>query len=177
MLPIARWIGYGGTTNFHESVLDPVALAAALLAHTDRLVVFATIHTAFNHPVVAAQGDGDRRPGRAGRAGLNIVAGWNKPEYDAMGIDLPQDHDDRYAMAQEWWEVVRRLWSEPGRYDIDGRFWRLLGVESNPKPYDGLPPSSTPAPRPRVGDFAARNSDVVFTVVGGPEDGAEVVRR
>jgi alkanesulfonate monooxygenase SsuD/methylene tetrahydromethanopterin reductase-like flavin-dependent oxidoreductase (luciferase family) len=44
MLPIARWIGYGGTTNFHESVLDPVALAAALLAHTERLVVFATIH-------------------------------------------------------------------------------------------------------------------------------------
>ena len=27
MLPIARWIGYGGDTNFHEGVLDPVALA------------------------------------------------------------------------------------------------------------------------------------------------------
>jgi len=26
MLPIARWIGYGGDTNFHEGVLDPVAL-------------------------------------------------------------------------------------------------------------------------------------------------------
>ena len=62
-----------------------------------------------------------------GRAGLNIVAGWNKPEYDAMGVDLPQDHDDRYAYAQEWWEIVKRLWTEPGRYDIDGRFWQLQG--------------------------------------------------
>jgi Luciferase-like monooxygenase len=103
MLPIARWIGYGGTTNFHESVLDPVALAAALLAHTERLVVFATIHTAFNHPVVAAKAMATVDQAGRGRAGLNIVAGWNKPEYDAMGIDLPQDHDARYAMAQEWW--------------------------------------------------------------------------
>ena len=23
LLPIARWIGYGGETNFHEGVLDP----------------------------------------------------------------------------------------------------------------------------------------------------------
>jgi len=72
-----------------------------------------------------------------------------------MGIDLPQDHDDRYAMAQEWWEVVRRLWSEPGRYDIDGRFWRLLGVESNPKPYDGLPPILNAGSSPQGRDFAA----------------------
>ncbi len=55
MLPIARWVGYGGDTNFHGGVLDPVALAAALLAETKRLVVFATIHTVFHHPLVAAK--------------------------------------------------------------------------------------------------------------------------
>ena len=115
MLPIARWIGYGGETNFHEGVLDPVALAAGLLAETERIFVFATIHTAFNHPLVAAKQMATVDQIGRGRAGLNIVAGWNKPEYDAMGIDLPQDHDDRYAYAQEWWEIVRRLWTEPGR--------------------------------------------------------------
>jgi len=55
LLPIARWIGYGGDTNFHEGVLDPVASAAALLAHTRRITVFSTVHTAFNHPVVTAK--------------------------------------------------------------------------------------------------------------------------
>ena len=154
MLPIARWIGYGGDTNFHEGVLDPVALAAGLLAETERIFVFATIHTAFTHPLVAAKQMATVDQIGRGRAGLNIVAGWNKPEYDAMGVDLPQDHDDRYAYAQEWWEIVRRLWTEPGRYDIDGRFWQLQGVESMPKPFDGLLPilnagSSDAGPRLR----------------------------
>lgn len=177
MLPIARWIGYGGTTNFHEGVLDPVALAAGLLAETKRVFVFATLHTAFNHPVVSAKSMATVDQIGKGRAGLNIVAGWNKPEYDAMGIDLPQDHDSRYAFAQEWWEIVKRLWTEPGRYDIDGRFWQLQGVESNPKPYDSLPPILNAGSSKQGRDFAARNSNVVFTVVSGPEDGAEVVKR
>ena len=30
-----------------------------------------------------------------------------------MGVDLPLDHDDRYAYAQEWWDIVGRLWTEP----------------------------------------------------------------
>ena len=165
MLPIARWIGYGGDTNFHEGVLDPVALAAGLLAETERIFVFATIHTAFTHPLVAAKQMATVDQIGRGRAGLNIVAGWNKPEYDAMGVDLPQDHDDRYAYAQEWWEIVRRLWTEPGRYDIDGRFWQLQGVESMPKPFDGLLPILNAGSSVQGRDFAARNSNVVFTVV------------
>jgi alkanesulfonate monooxygenase SsuD/methylene tetrahydromethanopterin reductase-like flavin-dependent oxidoreductase (luciferase family) len=175
MLPIARWIGYGGNTNFHESVLDPVALAAGLLARTERLFVFATIHTAFNHPVVAAKAMATVDQIARGRAGLNIVAGWNQPEYEAMGIDLPGGHDDRYALAQEWWDIVRRLWTEPGRYDIAGRFWDLAGVESQPKPFDGLLPILNAGSSAQGRDFAARNSDVVFTIVAGPEDGADIV--
>jgi len=177
MLPIARWIGYGGDTNFHEGVLDPVALAAGILSHTERVVAFATIHTAFNHPVVSAKAMATVDQIGKGRAGLNIVAGWNKPEYDAMGVDLPTNHDDRYAMAEEWGEVVRRLWSEDGRYDIPGRYWDLKGVESSPKPYDGLLPILNAGASPQGRDFAARNSNVVFTVVGGPEDGVGIVEQ
>ena len=35
-------------------------------------------------------------------AGLNIVAGWNQPEYEALGLTLPADHETRYGYAQEW---------------------------------------------------------------------------
>jgi len=38
LLPIARWIGYGGETNFHEGVLDPITWAAGLLANTKRIL-------------------------------------------------------------------------------------------------------------------------------------------
>ncbi|GAA4696613.1 LLM class flavin-dependent oxidoreductase [Pseudonocardia yuanmonensis] len=176
LLPIARWIGYGGDTNFHESVLDPVTLAAAQLAETRRITVFSTIHTAFNHPVVVAKQLATLDRIGEGRAGINIVAGWNEPEYRAMGVALPQDHDDRYALAQEWWEVIRRIWAEEGRFDHAGRFFTLEGVEGMPKPVDGPLPVLNAGSSDQGRRFAARNADFAFTIVGGPADGAEVVR-
>jgi alkanesulfonate monooxygenase SsuD/methylene tetrahydromethanopterin reductase-like flavin-dependent oxidoreductase (luciferase family) len=176
LLPIARWIGYGGDTNFHEGVLDPVASAAALLAHTRRITVFSTVHTAFNHPVVTAKQLATVDRIGQGRAGVNIVAGWNEPEYRAFGVELPSDHDDRYALAQEWWEIIRRIWTEPGSFDHDGRFFTLRGVEGMPKPYDGVLPVLNAGSSAQGRGFAARNADFAFTIVGGPEDGAGVVR-
>ena len=54
------------------------------------------------------QSSSPRRINSGRGAGLNVVAGWNKPEYDAFGVDLPQAHSDRYALAQEWFDVVRQ---------------------------------------------------------------------
>ncbi|WP_432855949.1 LLM class flavin-dependent oxidoreductase [Amycolatopsis sp. CA-161197] len=176
LLPIARWIGYGGETNFHEGVLDPTTLAAALLARTKRITVFTTVHTAFNHPVVVAKQLATADLIGSGRAGINIVAGWNEPEYRALGADLPAEHDARYALAQEWWDVVRRIWTENGRFDHEGRFFRLEGVEGMPKPHDGPLPVLNAGSSKQGRGFAARNADVAFTIVGGPEDGAGIVR-
>src|SRR5882724_1665790 len=88
MLPIARWIGYGGETDFHGSVLETLIWATGLLANTKHINVFATVHTAFIHPLVAAKQLATADQLSHGRLGLNVVAGWNKPEYDAFGIDL-----------------------------------------------------------------------------------------
>lgn len=176
MLPIARFIGYGGDTNFHESVLDPVALAAGLLAKTENITVFSTVHSAFNHPLVVAKQLATVDHISDGRAGINIVAGWNKPEYDAMGSDLPQGHDDRYGQAQEWWEVIREAWTTDGQFDHDGRFYHLKGAEAMPKPIAGVLPVLNAGSSAQGRGFAARNADFGFTVASGPEDGAEIVQ-
>jgi dimethylsulfone monooxygenase len=168
LLPIARWIGYGGDTNFHGGVLDPVVLAGGQLAVTERLTVFSTIHTAFNHPLVAAKEIATLDQIGPGRAGLNVVAGWNKPEYDAMGIDLPTDHDSRYAMAQEWFEIVSRIWREPGSFDHEGEFFSLQGVEGEPKPQDGSVPILNAGSSPQGIEYAGRNADFLFTIVSEP---------
>src|SRR6201995_1742736 len=42
MLPIGRWKGYGGTTDFHGSTLETVTWAAGLLAATKHITVFGT---------------------------------------------------------------------------------------------------------------------------------------
>ncbi|MER5179115.1 LLM class flavin-dependent oxidoreductase [Streptomyces sp. NPDC002896] len=177
LLPIARFIGYKGTTNFHEGVLEPVAWAAGLLAKTERITVFSTVHTAFNHPVVTAKQLATVDHIGGGRAGINIVAGWNKPEYDALGTSLPIGHDDRYAQAQEWWEVIEKLWTVDGSFDHEGKFYQLKGAEALPKPVAGRLPVLNAGSSGQGRGYAARNADYGFTVVDGPEDGAEIVSK
>ena len=144
MLPIARWIGYGGETDFHGGVLETMTWAAGLLAATKNIAVFATIHTAANHPAVVAKQIATIDQIGHGRAGLNIVAGWNKPEYEALGLTLPDDHETRYAYAQEWFDLIRKLWASDTHFDWDGTYFKAKRIRAIPQPVRGRCRSSTP---------------------------------
>ncbi|MCS4502969.1 LLM class flavin-dependent oxidoreductase [Arhodomonas aquaeolei] len=163
LLPIARWIGYGGATNFHGSVLETVTWAAGLLAQTKNINVFSTIHTAFNHPVVVAKQLATMDNMSNGRAGLNVVCGWNKPEYDALGMTMPDDHETRYRFGQEWFDIVRKLWTETGPFDWDGEFYQLRDTYSLPLPKTDKVPIFNAAGSQQGRDFAVRNADYLFT--------------
>ena len=164
LLPIARWIGYGGETDFHGSVLETITWATGLLAHTKRINVFATVHTAFIHPVVAAKQLATADQIGRGRLGLNIVAGWNKPEYDAFGVQLPEQHSARYALAQEWFDAVRKLWTHAEPFDWQGEFFHMKGVYGLPQPYEGIPPVMNAAGSSEGREFAVRNADFLFAI-------------
>jgi alkanesulfonate monooxygenase SsuD/methylene tetrahydromethanopterin reductase-like flavin-dependent oxidoreductase (luciferase family) len=165
LLPIARWIGYGGETDFHGSVLETITWATGLLALTERINVFATIHTAFNHPVVVAKQLATMDQIGKGRAGLNLVAGWNRPEYEALGGDLPEDHATRYRYAQEWYDVIQRLFQEQDPFEYDGEFWQLARTYTEPKPVVEHMPIINAAGSADGREFAARNADFLFTTV------------
>lgn len=162
MLPIARWIGYGGKTNFHGNVLETMTWATGLLAHTKRLNVISTVHTTANNPVVAAKQIATIQKISKGRVGLNIVAGWNKPEYEALGLALPATHEERYAYAQEWFDIVQKLWSSTAAFDWDGRFWKLKNVLGEPQ-LSGPVPILNAAGSGDGRAFAVRNADLLFT--------------
>jgi alkanesulfonate monooxygenase SsuD/methylene tetrahydromethanopterin reductase-like flavin-dependent oxidoreductase (luciferase family) len=176
LLPIARFIGYGGETDFHGEILDPLSWQAGLLAATERIGVFATVHTAFNHPVITAKALATNSQIGHGRAGINIVAGWNQPEYEVFGVDLPSEHDARYALAQEWWDIVRTVLTAEEPFDWNGEHYSLKHVIGKPKSFGGLPPVLNAGSSTQGREFAARNADYVFTVVGAPEDGAPIVQ-
>lgn len=165
MLPIARWIGYGGETNFHGHVLETMTWAAGVLASTSRISAIATIHTSCNHPVVVAKQIATIDAIGRGRAGLNIVAGWNKPEYEALGQTLPDDHETRYAYAQEWFDIIEALWTRKGSFDMKTPHFDLKAVESEPKPVNGRPPIINAAGSQLGREFAIRNADFLFTSV------------
>jgi dimethylsulfone monooxygenase len=177
LLPIARWIGYKGDTNFHGHVLDPIVWASAILASTKNITVFSTIHTAFNHPMVTAKQlatlDGI---GGGGRAGLNIVAGWNFPEYEAMGTSMPHEHDARYRFAAEWFDVVTTAWTSEGKFHYEGEFFALKDSESEPKPRGGRMPVLNAGSSRQGRNFAAKYSDRVFTITPDAASGAEIVK-
>jgi dimethylsulfone monooxygenase len=164
LLPIARWIGYGGETDFHGNVLETITWATGLLAHTSRINVFATVHTAFIHPIVAAKQLATADQLGHGRLGLNVVAGWNKPEYDAFGIALPEKHSDRYALAQEWLEAIRQIWAADRPFNFDGQFFHMTGVYGFPHPYEGLPPIMNAAGSGEGRAFAVANADYLFAI-------------
>ncbi|MCD2179401.1 LLM class flavin-dependent oxidoreductase [Rhizobium sp. C1] len=162
MLPIARWIGYGGETNFHGGVLETMTWAAGLLASTQNINVFATIHTAANHPAVVAKQIATIDQISRGRIGLNIVAGWNEPEYKALGLDLPAGHEERYAYAQEWFDVIKALWSCTETFDWDGAFFKLKGILGDPRPSRKVPILNA-AGSGEGRAFAVKNADFLFT--------------
>src|SRR5579872_2612683 len=55
LLPIARWKGYGGDTDFHGATLETITWASGLLASTERITVFGTVHAPLFNPLIAAK--------------------------------------------------------------------------------------------------------------------------
>jgi alkanesulfonate monooxygenase SsuD/methylene tetrahydromethanopterin reductase-like flavin-dependent oxidoreductase (luciferase family) len=138
-----------------------------MLAHTKRLTVFGTVHAPLFHPVAAAKQMVTADQIGHGRFALNVVVGWNEGEFDMFGADLRQ-HDARYEYAQEWLDIVRRIWTTEGAFVFSGKFFTLKGVTGDPKPYGGTIPlimnaGSSPSGR----DFTSRNCDLFFTGVHG----------
>jgi alkanesulfonate monooxygenase SsuD/methylene tetrahydromethanopterin reductase-like flavin-dependent oxidoreductase (luciferase family) len=164
MLPLGRWIGYGGETNHNGSNFETLTWAAGILASTARIRAFGTVHvTAFN-PVVAAKQMVTIDHIGAGRFGLNVVCGWYQKEFDMLGVDLG-GHAGRYDLGQEWIDIVTRAWSADRPFDYDGEFYKLRGTVLEPKPVGRERPFLVCAGLSDTGrQFALRNADMLFTV-------------
>jgi alkanesulfonate monooxygenase SsuD/methylene tetrahydromethanopterin reductase-like flavin-dependent oxidoreductase (luciferase family) len=177
MLPIGRWKGYGGETDFHGTTLETVTWATGLLAGTSRLTVFGTVHAPLFHPLIAAKQFMTADHVGEGRFGLNIVAGWNEGEFSMFGVSQ-RDHETRYAYAQEWIDVVKRAWSEPDTFDVDGEFFQLRAVRAFPKPYGGTRPLVMNAGSSGTGQaFALRNCDAFFTATSASRTSLEAAAK
>jgi alkanesulfonate monooxygenase SsuD/methylene tetrahydromethanopterin reductase-like flavin-dependent oxidoreductase (luciferase family) len=167
MLPIGRWKGYGGETDFHGSTLETVTWAVGLLSVTQRMTVFGTVHAPLFHPLIAAKAFVTADHVGEGRFGVNLVAGWNEGEFEMFGV-TQREHDARYDFAQEWLDAVKRAWSVEGTFDLDGRFLKLEGVRAYPKPFAGTRPILMNAGSSQVGQaFALRNCDAFFVATAG----------
>ncbi|HWL31649.1 LLM class flavin-dependent oxidoreductase [Pseudorhodoplanes sp.] len=163
ILPVGRWKGYGGDTDYMGTTLETITWATGLLAHTKRLIAFGTVHAPLFHPLIAAKQFVTADQVSGGRFGLNVVVGWNEDEFQMFGV-TQREHEQRYDYAQEWLDAVKLAWGPKDDFDYDGRFLKLKNVRAKPKPYGGSRPlimnaGASPAGRA----FAIRNCDAFFT--------------
>jgi dimethylsulfone monooxygenase len=164
ILPIARWKGYGGATNVRNHSFETLTHGAALAAITKRIMIFATVHVPLVHPVFAAKALSTIDHVSNGRAGLNIVCGWNQDEFDMFG-HTQHAHGRRYEQGYEWFDIVQRIFASGGvPFDFKGAFYDLKGVSGEPAPVQSPRPlTMSAASSPAGRTFAARTSDLLFT--------------
>jgi len=162
MLPIGRWKGYGGETDYQGATLETLTWATALLASTRRITCFGTVHAPLFHPLIAAKKMVTADQIGDGRFGLNIVVGWNEDEFEMFGLEQ-RDHASRYEYAQEWIDAVKLAWSDREEFDFAGKYINLKRVRAQPKPFGGQQPITMNAGASAVGRaFAVRNCDAFF---------------
>ena len=172
-LPIARWKGFGGVTNARHHSFETLTLAGALAAVTRHLRIFATVHVPFVHPVFAAKALATIDHISDGRAGLNMVCGWNAPEFEMFGV--PQTREP-YALGSEWYDIFARVLAGDDAFDTDGPAFQLRSVEGRPLSLQRpRPVTMSAAFSPAGRDFAARTSDHIFTTFVEVADGIATI--
>ena len=166
LVPIGRWHGFGGVTNFNGPGFECFSWAAAIGASTHYSGIFATSHVPTIHPVMAAKQAATIDHVTGGRFALNIVTGWNRPEIEMFGAPM-MEHNDRYDCAAEWLHILKELWTRDEPLDFEGRFYRIKKGYLEPKPVQKPFPAVMNAGGSEKGQhFAAKYCDMVYVVFG-----------
>jgi pyrimidine oxygenase len=133
-LSMIKLRGFGGKTQFWEHNMESFTLMAGLAAVTQRIQLFATAATLTLPPAIVARMAATIDSISNGRFGVNLVTGWQKPEYEQMGL-WPGDEffGTRYEYLAEYAQVLRDLWTE-GRSDFKGNHFQMKDCRVSPRP-------------------------------------------
>ena len=170
-------------------LLDPMLIVPAMAAATRNLGFGVTCNLAWESPALMARRFSTLDHLTKGRIGWNIVTGYLDSAARAMGLDRQMAHDDRYDLADEYMEIVYRLWEESWAADAVKRD-RASGIYADPARVKRIrhegrqyrldaPHLVEPSPQrtpvlyqagasDRGRGFAARHAECVF-VNGGPK--------
>lgn len=169
LLPIARWAGFGGETRAREHSFETFTWAAALAAATRDIALFMTVHVPLVHPLYAAKALATVDHVSGGRAGLNIVCGWNPAEFAMFGAALVEHG---YDQASEWLYIMELAYAADAPFDFHGEYYDLKGVVSRPASLQTPRPVTMNAAFGEPGrDFAASHCDYLFSTFSKIEDG------
>ena len=91
-------------------VNDPLLLVSAMAAATKHLGFGITSNLSYEPPYLFARRMSTLDHLTRGRIGWNIVTGYLESGARAMGLDALTTHDERYERAEDYLELVYKLW-------------------------------------------------------------------
>lgn len=176
--------------------LDPAIVAAALIPTTERLGLVITGSTLLEQPYAFARRMATLDHLSGGRIGWNVVTtGSAETAVEAFGVPMVA-HDERYAMADDFMELVYKLFEgawEPdalerdklGRYadpekvhriEHDGPYFRSRGYGNTSYSPQGTPVLFQAGSSPAGKAFGGKHGEAIFLGGGSVEKLAEHVR-
>ena len=102
---------------------DPMVLSAALAAETESIKFMVACRAGLVSPTMFVQQVNTLSAVSDGRVHVNMVAGHTPHELGYYGDFL--DHDARYDRADEFLEICRRLWDDPGPVTYQGTYYKV----------------------------------------------------
>jgi probable F420-dependent oxidoreductase len=141
--------------------LAPVPALATIAAATERLRIGAfVLNNDLRHPAVLAQDLASLDVLSGGRLDVAIGAGWNRPEYEAIGIPFEPAHV-RQARLAEAIAVLKGAFAE-GPFSFAGDFYTITDLDGQPKPVQRPhPPFLIGGGGRRTLELAAREAQIV----------------
>jgi long-chain alkane monooxygenase len=187
---------YGGTMDndlkyaLYAPKHDPMMLMPLLARHTASIGLIATGSTTLLPPWHLARTLATLDHISHGRSGWNIVTSSEDRAAQNYGLAKLPDHDDRYAMAEEFVDVVTQLlgaWEpdalvmdrETNVYvdhgkvhtvNFDGTYHHSRGPLNTLAPPAGRPVYCQAGSSPRGRDFAARYADTILVSAHGLDE-------
>ncbi len=176
LLPVGRWKGYGGETNFNNRTFESFTWASGIGAITRHCTIFATVHAPLIHPVAAAKMAATADHISGGRFALNVVAGWYRNEFEMFAAEW-REHDRRYDYAAEWITLIKRLWAEEEAFDFDGEFFQGKALWSQPKPLQSpRPPIMNAGSSPAGQAYSAHHADMNFVMLRQKDEDSDIAQ-
>ncbi|MER2113295.1 MAG: LLM class flavin-dependent oxidoreductase [Solibacillus isronensis] len=177
--------------NAHSGLkLDPVVIISALAAVTKNIGLTATLTTSYNEPFHVARKFAAIDHLSNGRAAWNVVTSANEREALLFGRDAHFQHAERYERADEFVDVVKKLWysideealvidKENSHYynlnkvteiNHEGKFFKLKGTLDAPSTPQGHPVIVQAGSSEAGKELAAKTAEVIFTAWQTLED-------
>jgi alkanesulfonate monooxygenase SsuD/methylene tetrahydromethanopterin reductase-like flavin-dependent oxidoreductase (luciferase family) len=170
LFPLGKWRGWGGATDVGRYALETTTWASALLAVTERIQIYSTVHVPMFHPLVMAKMGATLDHISSGRWGLNVVSGFSS-ETDQIGKAL-LPHDERYRQTTDYITILKSLWTnEPASFSHRSDFYTIEQGFVSPLPIQKPhPPIANAGVSEAARDMTARLCDWAFIGAQSPDD-------